>query len=301
MHKTLTLGMVVLAGGFLAAGVVPTSAQERPASRTASQDLPKRDRMALAGELFELTHTRLAVNQWGQMIRAADISSACNCGGPQDLGKQTAVWENAVDRLFDGKGIYDKLQLAAATKFTDAELAKMLAFNTSALGRKVNAAMKPPTELNRDAAAEATMLRVAEQQLRANPARRAVMIEIVDAVGAVKFVASSVLNIAAGATIGMASAQPAGRPRPDEELILQTIEGIRPTTERAMASIMPAAYQNLLKSLSLQELKAYRDELRTPMAMALRDEGMAVMDREIRSQTMDIGRSVAKELASTRL
>jgi Uncharacterized protein conserved in bacteria (DUF2059) len=304
MRKMLSLGVAVLTGGLLAAGVVPASAQEQPANpavTASTRNEALRERMATAGQLLELSHTRATLEHWGHMIRVADLASECDCADPEDLGRLTAVWQSAVDRLFDGQRIFDRLQVAIATKFSDAELARMLAFHTSALGRKVNDAMKPPAVSSLDEAAEEKALKAAEKQLKSDPARRAVISEIVKVSGGAKLVVSSLLNIAAGTSIGMASAKSPGQPRPDVEQILEAIEGSRPIMEATLAGVIPAAYQQMLKPLSVKDLKAYRDELATPLAMALRDEVMAVIDREVRVQTVAIGSSVAKELTATRL
>ena len=286
------MGLRSFRTALLALSLVP-SALAVPAAPAAADAAVDDRRAAIAATLLDRLNVRDIAEGWQKMI----VGSLPECGCDEVArARAKLAWRTAVEHAFDAELFRAEMHKALATSFTVKELTEILAFRDTPLGRKLSALEKPQNAEQKDMARAMAELGEAQKALNREPARRKLMEDLVAATGGVDAMVDMLSSISLGTALGAAAATPEGQPRMTQGEIMAMVDGARPTIRLAVGPIVVPATAMLYKSLTVQELKRYRDILLTPLGRKSSQVMLASLRRAMQAQAFAIGARFAKEL-----
>lgn len=290
MRKFLIGAVAAIA---LSAVTTPVQAQGAPAA-----EITEAHRKVI--RILYHQHLDQAVMAWREMLLQS-ATPACGCRDESGRRQVQAAWRKAISAAYQPDSFLDEVVAAYRTSFTPAELDKLDAFHMSPLGAKLFR-LQGVREIESHAAALAGLDNKAVQRaMTAEPARTRLVAEIVHGSGGVDAQFDIMTSFSLAMALGATAVVPAGRPRPEPAQIAAQIESAlaaaRPEMERILLVLSGMVY----KSLSLAELTAYRDHLKSPLGVKNRDVFLATFKASLSARALAIGSSFSRDVASVEM
>lgn len=281
----VAVALVVISTG------VPALAGERAINPDGERSV---DKSALVATLLDRARLGAAIEAWQQMLMSADSVPECACDDDARRERFAAAWQAAVRSAFDARTIIAEFETGYATAFSVGELAELLAFFDTPLGRKVGAIEQAVEAETSEADALAAMA-ASMQALEAMPERKMVLKKLTARMGGEEAIVEMFVNLGIGTALGAAAATPAGRPRIDEATIVAEVEQGREELRKTMAAAVIAQNAWMYRSLSLAELEQYDALYATPLWRRSTALSILLFNRAMRKQALAIGAAFARE------
>ncbi|MFV0296696.1 MAG: DUF2059 domain-containing protein [Hyphomicrobiaceae bacterium] len=258
-HLTRLVAPLAVAGALFhpAAGAAEPLAHSRA-------DLAQR--ASLARELLAIVGIKESLGAWKGVLLKGGEQMDCGCSGDEATqARMREAWQRAVNTKFDVAAIEKALARAIAAEFDSQELQEVIDFRRSPLGRKLNALEPPAEQKTVDQAAAARRMVAAYDRLKASPARKATIQEMLKYTGGASQVADIYLEIWRGNVEGAVAAMPKDRPRPTEKEWMAQFLPMRAALAKSLKPAMLADYAERYKTLSVAELETYRNKTADPI------------------------------------
>lgn len=252
-----------------------------------------RKQAELAAVLLDKTYAREVIEAWRRILLNPSALPNCDCGSVAQA-KINAAWQAAVNRAFNAEGALSLIRQTIADSFTATELAEMVRFRETALGRKLSELEKPPASEWDEQAFLAEVSRM-RKVLAVDVRRRKMLEEITQAMGGVEAQVDVLTNISLGSALGAQTAQPEGQPRWMLDEIISMVEASRSTLRETLKPIVLYHNASIYKSLTRQELRAYRDVLVSDLGRRASRIGLDALNKAMRAQALSIGERFSRE------
>jgi hypothetical protein len=162
------------------------------------------------------------------------------------------------------------------------------------LGRKIIALERVQFEQTEHAAVLADMV-AATKTLETDIDRKQLLEHLTALMGGETALIDVLLNISLGTALGAEAAKPEGQPRMEPVDIIATVEASREALRGTLGPMVFAQNASMYKSLTIEELKQYRDLLASPLGQKSVNVSLAAFNSAMKKQALAIGARFAKE------
>lgn len=301
LRSRLLVSLAVL-GLVCAPSFADTSARRGAGGeRAASSGAVDAERHAIAGKLFELGHTRAHVQNWQRSLAEQGMGAVCNDLTGEMRERVEAAWTSAVTRGFDIDAVMATMQqrLAAAASLPDLET--QLVFETTPLGRRLNAISRAVAEEQSDAAAGQRRLAEGKRLVARDPVRARLVRRLLTALDIEEATLRVLSSVQLATTVGAIEATPSGKPRADMADVVEISGQYRDLVKAELSATLVPVYAQMWAALSVSDLEAYANHAEMPATQRVVRASLSIYDDLMRSAALAIGRAFSQELHAERL